>query len=109
MSVATLKFQTVLFGLAQLLKLTARRHPAFVARLKERNLTAQIVARDEEVGRWFTLKDGTVTSRRGRHKKPDITLGFKNAALGARLLTPPINWLDQINAQKDFKLTVDGE
>ena len=21
---------------------------------------------------------------------------------------PPINWLDQINAQKDFKLTVDG-
>ena len=34
-----------------------------------------------------------------------MTLAFKNAALGAELLTPPINWLDQINAQKDFKLT----
>ena len=22
---------------------------------------------------------------------------------------PPINWLDQINAQKEFLLTVDGE
>ena len=33
---------------------------------------------------------------------------FKNAALGAGLLTPPINWLDQINAQKDFLLTVEG-
>ena len=28
--------------------------------------------------------------------------------LGADLLMPPINWLDQINAQKDFKLTVEG-
>ena len=37
-----------------------------------------------------------------------MTLAFKNAALGADLLMPPINWLDQINAQKDFKLTVDG-
>ena len=33
---------------------------------------------------------------------------FKNAAIGARLLTPPINWLNQINAQKDFVLAVDG-
>ena len=74
MSLATLKFQTVLFGLAQLLKFTARRHPAFAARLKERNLTAQMLARDEEVGRWFTIKDGVITSRKGRHKQPDIVL-----------------------------------
>ena len=33
---------------------------------------------------------------------------FKNAEVGASLLMPPINWLDQINAQKDFVLTVDG-
>ena len=33
---------------------------------------------------------------------------FKNAAIGAGLLTPPINWLRQINAQKDFVLSVDG-
>ena len=33
---------------------------------------------------------------------------FKNATIGARLLTPPINWLNQINAQKDFVLSVEG-
>ena len=37
-----------------------------------------------------------------------MTLSFKTAAVGAQLLTPPINWLKQINAQKDFLLTVDG-
>ena len=42
--------------------------------------------------------------RAGHHAKPDITLSFKNAAIGAALLTPPINWLDQINALKDFIL-----
>ncbi len=82
--------------------------PKFRARLAERNLVAQIIARDEEVGRWFEVRGGKVTSGAGRHAKPDITLAFKNAAIGASLLTPPINWLDQINAQKDFNLTVDG-
>ncbi|HUZ74699.1 MAG TPA: molybdopterin-dependent oxidoreductase [Stellaceae bacterium] len=108
MSISTVKFATVLFGLAQALKLVRRRYPDFAERLKERNLVAQIVARDEEIGRWYEFADGRVRSRAGRHARPDITLAFKNAPLGAKLLTPPINWLDQINAQKDFKLTVDG-
>ncbi len=58
--------------------------PAFGARLKERNLVAQIVARDEEIGRWFEIRDGKITSRRGLHKKPDVTLAFKNAAARRR-------------------------
>ncbi len=108
MSIATKKFSAVLWGLAQLMKRAARRHPSFRERLAERNLVAQIKARDEEVGRWFELRNGALRSGAGLHANPDITLAFKNAALGAELLTPPINWLDQINAQKDFKLTVDG-
>src|SRR5215813_2652739 len=108
MSVATMKFSAVLWGFAQLMKLQARRHEKFRNRLRERNLVAQIKARDEEVGRWFQLRNGIVRSGAGFHKAPDITLAFKDAALAASLLTPPINWLDQINAQKDFKLTVDG-
>ena len=54
------------------------------------------------------MRDGKLRDRRRAAQAPDITLAFKNAALGAELLTPPINWLDQINAQKDFNLTVDG-
>src|SRR5258708_14264825 len=108
MSVATTKFSAILWSFAQLMKLQARRHEKFRGRLHERNLVAQIKARDEEVGRWFELRNGKVKSGAGFHKAPDITLAFKDASLGASLLTPPINWLDQINAQKDFKLSVDG-
>src|SRR5262249_4274670 len=106
--ISTTQFSAVLWGLAQMLRLKARRHPAFAARLKERNLVAEIIARDEEIGRWYRLVDGKLTSGRGRHAKPDVVIAFKNARMGADLLTPPINWLEQINAQKDFKLTVEG-
>ena len=108
MTLATTKLSLILFGLAQMLKVQARRHKAFRARLRERNFVAQIMARDEECGRWFEFRDGKVRSRSGLHAKPDCKLMFKNAATGARLLTPPINWLNQINAQKDFVLGVDG-
>src|SRR6266545_964760 len=105
---SAMKFKIILWGMAQLLKYAAWRYPAFRERLKERNLLAQLKARDEEIGRWYAIRDGTVTSGRGLHPNPDVTLAFKTAALGVALLTPPINWLNQINAQKDFKLTVDG-
>jgi trimethylamine-N-oxide reductase (cytochrome c) len=86
----------------------ARRHDAFCKRIKERNFVAQIMTRDEEIGRWFEFRDGTIRSGSGLHAKPDCKLMFKNAAVGATLLMPPINWLNQINAQKDFVLSVDG-
>ena len=108
MAFATMKLPIILFGAAQLLKHAARRHPKFKARVKEHNLVAQIMTRDEEIGRWYAFNDGVVTTGAGLHAKPDIKLMFKNAKIGAALLMPPINWLDQINAQKDFNLTVDG-
>src|SRR5262249_51087564 len=108
MAFATLKLPIILFGAAQLLKMAARRHPKFKARLKERNLVAKIMTRDEEIGRWYKIDNGVGTTGAGLHEKPDIELQFKNAKVGASLLMPPINWLDQINAQKDFNLTVEG-
>jgi trimethylamine-N-oxide reductase (cytochrome c) len=106
--ISTTKFSVILWSLAQMLRYNARRHPAFAERLKERNLVAQIIARDEEIGRWYALDNGHLTTGRGRHAKPDVVIAFKYARLGADLLMPPINWLNQINAQKDFKLTVEG-
>ena len=103
-----MKFSLILFGLAQMLKHSARKYPAFRERLRERDFTAQIMARDEDTGRWYTFKNGRVKSGSGKHADPDMTLGFKNEKTAARLLMPPINWLDQINAQKDFLLSVEG-
>src|SRR5207248_2520514 len=105
---SAMKFQIILWGMAQLLRYAAWRYPAFRARLKERNLVAQLKARDEEIGRWYAIRDGKLTSGGGLRADAGGTLAFKTAAVGADLLMPPINWLDQINAQKDFKLTVEG-
>src|SRR6185312_7161633 len=109
MNLGALKLAIILFGLSLLLKFQAWRHPAYRARLKEKNLTGQFIAKDEEIGRWFKFQDGRVTSGSGILKDADVTVAFKNASLGADLLTPPIDWLDQINAQKEFALTVEGE
>ena len=73
MMLSRVKFSIVLFALPVVLKFTARRHPAFSARLKERNLVAQIMARDEGIGRWISVRDGGITTGRGMHAKPDVT------------------------------------
>jgi trimethylamine-N-oxide reductase (cytochrome c) len=103
-----MKLPLILFGLGQLLKRSSQRHPHFNRRVQEHNFVAQIITRDEGIGRWFRFQDGIISSRAGLHEKPDIKLLFKNAKVAASLLLPPINWLDQINAQKDFVLTVEG-
>ena len=58
------KFAVILFALPQLLRFAAWRHPHFAARLKERNLVAQIKARDEGTGRWIEIRDGKIRSGR---------------------------------------------
>ena len=83
MAFATMKLPIILFGAAQLLKHAARRHPKFKARVKEHNLVAQIMTRDEEIGRWYAFNDGVITTGAGLHAKPDIKLMFKNAKIGA--------------------------
>ena len=93
MNLGPLKLALILFGLSLLMKFQAWRHPALRARLKEKDLTAQFIARDEEIGRWFKFENGRVSSGFGLRKDADVTVGFKNAALGAGLLMPPINWL----------------
>ena len=104
-----MKFAIILFGMAQLFKITAWRYPKFRERLKERNLVAQIKTMDNSVGRWFRFENGKVTTGAGVRDDADICMAFKDAALAAKLLMPPINWLDQINALKDFKLSMTGD
>src|SRR5262249_7598277 len=108
MALARIKLPIILKGAALLLKRAAHRYPDFNKRVQEYDLVAQIMTRDEGIGRWIEFKKGIITSHAGLHAKPDIKLLFKNAEVGASLLMPPINWLDQINAQKDFVLGVEG-
>jgi len=103
-----MKFSLLLYGLSWLLRLTAWRHASFRARLKEKNFTAQMKTMDGSFGRYFTFKDGKISSGSGQHPNPDMWIGFKSAALGADLLTPPIDYQKQIDAIKNFNLLMEG-
>jgi len=105
---AATRLGLILFALGHLLRLAALRDPAFRRRLKEKNFTAQIRTRDGAVARSYEFVGGRVRTRRGLHPAPLVTLAFDTAELGARLMTPPIDWYAQTGAQKNFLLTLDG-
>ena len=102
------RFSLMLTGLYGAMRYCAWRHPAYRAQLAARDLVAQIRTREADIGRWFEFKGGKLSSRRGIHPKPDITLSYETAELGARLLTPPVDWLEQIDAARGFRLCADG-
>jgi hypothetical protein len=104
----SLKFSIILFGLRLLLWIQALRYQEFKDRLKEKNFTAQMKTKDNSVGRWFTFKDGKISSGMGIQESAEIVLTFKTAEIAARLLMPPIDQLEQINAMKDFLLSLEG-
>ncbi len=114
---ATIKFSLILFGLRVLLSWQSLIYKKFRDHLSEKNFTAQIQTKDQSIGRWLTFNNGSIISSSGFHQKPEVVLSFKNANVAVELLMPlvmafllkkSINQLDQINALKDFNLTLDG-
>src|SRR4029079_13505801 len=76
----TLAFSTLLYGIAVVMKFTAWRHPAFRDRLKEQDVIGQIRIKGG-AGRYYVIKNGKLTSRRGIHPNPDVVITFKSARL----------------------------
>ncbi len=107
-SLANLIFSMVLLGLRMMLGLTAMRFPFFKNRLKEKNLTAQIKLKDNSRGRYFTLEDGRIISKRGIHASPDVTINFGNVHVALDVLVPPRDQLATVNAMKSFQLGLEG-
>ena len=95
---ARLFFAFILLNVKLILKWTALLHPSFRDHLKEKDFTAQIRTKDHRVGRYFTFMGGKVISKSGIHPAPDMTIEYREAALGARLMTPWRSQLDQISA-----------
>jgi trimethylamine-N-oxide reductase (cytochrome c) len=108
MKASNMKFRILLFATKLLLNRTARRYPSFKQRLKEKNFTAQIKVMDNSVGRYFTLRNGKIISKSGIHTHPDVCMAFSDAALASRLLVPWRNQLEQLDAMKNFRLTLEG-
>lgn len=103
-----LAFSLILFGLEYLLRLAAWRDPAFAKRLSEKSFTAQIRTKDGKLARHYVFANGSVRSASGLSPDAKVTMGFETAALGVRLMVPPLKWDEQIAAQKSFSLTLEG-
>jgi molybdopterin guanine dinucleotide-containing S/N-oxide reductase-like protein len=103
-----MQFSVLLLALAKLLRKTAKTHPSFARRLKEKNFVAQIKLRDNSQGRYFIFKNGEVTSSPGIHSRPDLSMAFQTAALAARLMKPNRSHMDFIHALKNFQIETVG-
>ena len=103
-----MKFSLILLGLDWLIRYTAWRHPTFKARLGEKNFTAQIKIADDTAGRFYTFKDGKFTASSGIHPDPDVCMSFKSEEIANELLMPPVDYQQQIDAQKEFNLKMTG-
>ena len=103
-----MNLSVLLWGIPQAMRAAARLYPEYAARLKERNLVAQLRLRDRPEGRWIQLEDGRIRSQKGLHARPDITIHFKNKAIAESFLTPPFDMLERIDAAKNFKVGLEG-
>ncbi len=103
-----MKLSIILWGIPQALRVTALIYPKFADHLKERNLTAQFKLQDNSEGRWIKLEDGKISSKKGIHENPDVSIIFKNKAIAEDFLTPPFDQLKRIDAAKNFKIGLEG-
>ena len=105
---AHLKLSFILFGLNILFRYCAWKYPEFKSLLTEKAFTAVIRTKDGSVARWYRFGASGYGSGVGRKDNAEVVMTFKTAAIGAKLLMPPIDQLEQINALKDFVITLEG-
>jgi hypothetical protein len=101
-------FRLILWVLPWIFRIARWRFPGFRERLAERNMVVQIRTADSSAGRYIVLQDGGIRSGAGIHDDPTVELIFKTAAIGTKLLMPPIDQLEQIDALKNFLVRLEG-
>ena len=69
--------RAILFALPKVLELTARRHPAYRARLKERDVVAWIGLKDRSIGRIIEFRSGKVMSRQAARSPSSRSRGSR--------------------------------
>jgi anaerobic selenocysteine-containing dehydrogenase len=104
-----LRFEVATYGLGVLLRIQARRHPAFRSRLEAETLVAQIRLQDGSLGRHFLFQAGRISSKRGLHPSPDVVLAFRDTAVARRLLRLKRDRLEFLNAAKTGQLKILGD
>ncbi len=77
-----MKFSLLLWALGLKLKSAAKKSESFRTRLKELNMTVQIKTEDGKKGRFYTIKDGSISSTGGIAPAADVALVWSDASTG---------------------------
>ncbi len=82
-----MKFSLLLFGLYKMMQRTAKKVPEFRNKLKEKDYTVVIKTEDGKKGRSYTFAGGDISSRSGDSAGANLTLAWKDAATGFRIMS----------------------
>jgi trimethylamine-N-oxide reductase (cytochrome c) len=104
-----MRLAVLLYGIPLALRLTALLYPTFRARLKQRDLIAQLKLQDNSTGRFIEIKNGRIHSKAAIHPKPDVTLFFKSERVALNVLMPPQDYGELVHAGKNFQMGALGK
>ncbi|CAM2857473.1 molybdopterin-dependent oxidoreductase [Vibrio rarus] len=109
-SIATDKqFKIMLFGLAQTLKLLALKDRKFKSLLEEKNFSASICIRTEDIGRTFTLHNGKVSSVGKKDLSADVVMVFDTTDDAMKVMVPWRDYQEVVDIMKLFKMDATGD
>jgi hypothetical protein len=103
-----MKFQFLLFILGRKLVGKAKNDPDFKKKISEKNCTVQIKTADNSRGRYYTFKDGDVTSKKGISAAPTVSLVWKDAATGFAVLSSS-DGAKKMEALQNGSLKLEGD
>ncbi|TFH42475.1 MAG: hypothetical protein E4G96_03385 [Chrysiogenales bacterium] len=81
-----MRFSLLLFGLMILMKRKAKKNAEFRQKLREKDYTLVIKTKDGKRGRVFIFRNGEIESRKGDDPGADISLVWRDASTGFRVM-----------------------
>lgn len=103
-----IKFKFLLWALTKLLQKAVKNNPACAKYVKGKELVFQIKTLGG-AGRYFTVKNGGVSSVAGLTKNPDFTMTFRDAARGYAILSAKDSKEAFLAALHDEDLVLSGD
>jgi hypothetical protein len=103
-----LKFKFLLWALTKMLQRAVKKNRACASYVKDKELTFQIRTVGG-IGRYFTIKNRTVSSVAGLGKAPKFTMTFRDAARGFAVLAAKESKDAFLAALHDEDLVISGD
>ncbi len=103
------QFKIILWGLTQAIRLLAKKDRKFKLLIAERNFTASLYLRTENIGRTYTFKNGKISSKAGKNKNADMCMIYESSVDAMKVMVPWRDYQEVIDLLKNFKMDATGD